>query len=523
MPERNFANRTLYHGDNLDFLRGMNSGTVNLIATDPPFNKGRDFHATPDKLTEAGAQFQDRWSWQNDIHEDWLVEIQRDEPEVWQVITAAKEVYGNDMAAFLCWLGVRLLEMHRLLTDDGSLYLHIDHTAHAWTKALLDGIFGRFNFRNEIVWRRNESGAKGSQHDASSWGSNVDYLLFYTKNDMVVFEPRIIRDFDEQEIKRRYPKVDENGERYHTKLTAWRQPSMGARPNLSYEFHGIAPPFPSGWRLSRERMEQEHAKGNIVVLDGKLERRSYLKDYLGVSPGNLWTDTGLLLGANSSERTGYPTQKPLALYERIIQASSNEGDLVLDPFCGCATTPIAAERLGRQWIGMDIWDGAYQMVLDRLESEGLAVKGKPSERTGQRLLAFADIHFETTPPTRTDDGEAATLPLRTPTGQRSQHPRPRTQHPKLLADIGAFCQGCGRDYRFDPRVLEVDHIRPKSDGGNDAYDNLTLLCPPCNKEKRDWYTLTYLQERNRQNGHLLPENENYIRHGRAKQPRRRRR
>ena len=248
MPQRNFENRTLYHGDNLDFLRGINSGTVNLIATDPPFNKNKDFHATPDSLS-AGARFQDRWSWQRDIHDDWLVAIQRDEPEVWHVITAAKEVYGDDMAAFLCWLGVRLLEMHRVLADDGSLYLHIDHTAHAWTKALLDAIFGRSNFRNEIVWRRNESGAKGSQHDASSWGSNVDYLIFYSKGNEAVFEPRITRDFDERELKRRYPKVDERGERYHTKLTAWRQPSMGARPNLCYAFKGITPPFPSGWRF----------------------------------------------------------------------------------------------------------------------------------------------------------------------------------------------------------------------------------------------------------------------------------
>ena len=227
----------------------------------------------------------------------------------------------------------------------------------------------------------------------------------------------------------------------------------------------------------------------------------------------MWSDAELLLGANSSERTGYPTQKPVALYERIIKASSNPGDVVLDPFCGCATTPIAAERLGRQWIGMDIWDGAYQMVLDRLESEGLAVKGHARSRQGQPLLVFDDIHLETGPPTRTDDAEPAALPLRTPTGQVSRYPRPRTQHPTLLADVGPFCQGCGQDYGFDTRVLEVDHIRPKSDGGSDAYDNLMLLCPPCNKEKRDWYTLTRLQELNRQNGYLLPENAGNIRHG----------
>ena len=508
MLERNFVNRTLYHGDNLDFMRGMNSGTVNLIATDPPFNKSRDFHATPDTLA-AGAQFQDRWSWQDDIHDEWLIAIQRDEPEVWHVITAAKEVYGDDMAAFLCWLGVRLLEMHRLLADDGSLYLHIDHTAHAWTKALLDAIFGRSNFRNEIVWRRNESGAKGSQHDANSWGNNVDYLLFYAKSSAAVFEPRTIRDFDDQELQRRYPKVDERGEPYHTKLTAWRQPSMGARPNLCYEFHGITPPYDTGWRLERDRMEEEFKKGNIVVIDGKVERRSYYKDYEGVSPGNLWTDKELLLGANSAERTGFPTQKPLALYERIVEASSNPDDMVLDPFCGCATTPVAAERSGRQWVGMDIWDGAHQMVLDRLETEGLAVRG----RRRRQLLTFGDITYSTTPPKRTDNGEPAALVLRTPTGRAQRLPSPRTHHGRLLTDLGAFCQGCGADYQFDTRVLEVDHINPRSQGGTDAYENLTLLCPPCNKEKRDRYTLIGLQQFNRANGYM--KNEGNLRMGRA--------
>ena len=151
MAEPNFQNRTLYHGDNLDFLRGMNSETVHLIATDPPFNKNRDFHATPDSLA-AGARFRDRWSWERDVHEEWTDNIKDDWPAVWEVIDAARAAYGDDMGAFLCWLGVRLMEMHRVLRADGSLYLHIDHTAHAYVKCMLDAIFGRKNFRNEIVW-----------------------------------------------------------------------------------------------------------------------------------------------------------------------------------------------------------------------------------------------------------------------------------------------------------------------------------------------------------------------------------
>ena len=222
-----------------------------------------------------------------------------------------------------------------------------------------------------------------------------------------------------------------------------------------------------------------------------------------------------ILNSSAKERTGYPTQKPLALLERIIKASSNPGDVVLDPFCGCATTPVAAERLGRQWVGMDIWNKAYQMVLDRLEAEGLAVPEAADIQPGQRILTFNHLTFSSRPPSRTDSGEPEVLYLRTPTGRVSRYPAPRTQHGRLLIDIGPFCQGCGRDYHFDPRVLEVDHVSPKSDGGSDAYDNLTLLCPPCNKEKRECMTLSGLQAWNQTNGHLLSGNQRNIRRGRA--------
>ena len=214
--------------------------------------------------------------------------------------------------------------------------------------------------------------------------------------------------------------------------------------------------------------------------------------------------------ASGNERVGYPTQKPLALYERIIRASSDEGDIVLDPFCGCATTPIAAERLRRQWVGIDIWDGAVDVVRQRMEDNRQLIESIPV------------IHYKTEPPTRTDNAEPAVLELQMPRG-RQRYPRPRSQHGRLTTDIGAYCQGYGRDYGFDPRVLEVDHIRPRADGGSDAYDNLTLLCPPCNREKRDRYILSYLQDINRRDGHLEPENERNIRHGRSPRARRRRR
>ena len=535
MADRNFENRTLYHGDNLDFLRGMNSGTVNLIATDPPFNKSRDFHATPDSLA-AGASFQDRWSWQDDIHDEWLVRIQRDEPEVWHVITAAKEVYGDDMAAFLCWLGVRLLEMHRILTDDGSVYLHIDDTAHAWAKALMDAVFGAHAYRNTLAWRR-----ATSHNDASNYGRIMDYLLFYSKGPTHTWNgENVVAVKTSEELQRAYPSEDDRGRFRADNLTGPRHNTQQGSPSAK-AWHGYDV-FAMGrvWSVPKTGKYAEYIERHFIpgyrAIEGVHDRLNALdaagliyhpqkgkwaglKRYADADTGNpaqnlILEPTGFTnFTAGRGEATGYPTQKPLALYERFVLASSNPGDMVLDPFCGCATTPVAAERHGRQWVGMDIWDGAHQLVLDRMEAEGLAVKNRRDRRGQGALMTFGDIRYETEPPARTDSGETATLTLRTPTGRALQYPHPRTQHGRLLADIGAFCQGCGADYTFDPRVLEVDHINPRSQGGTDAYENLTLLCPPCNKEKRDRYTLIGLQQVNRANGWM--KNENNLRMGRA--------
>ena len=213
--DRNFKNRTLYHSDNLPVLRGMDSETVDLVATDPPFNKSRDFHATPNTLASAsGAQFHDRWRWQDDIHDDWLTAIMRDEPEVWQVISTAKTVYGDDMGAFLCWLGVRLLEIHRILKPTGSLYLHIDHTAHAYVKTLLDAIFGQKNFINEIVWTYT-----GGTDTRRAFQRKHDTLLFYSKSADYTFNPVHVP-FAEATIKR-FNRIDrKTGRRYKVNTLA---------------------------------------------------------------------------------------------------------------------------------------------------------------------------------------------------------------------------------------------------------------------------------------------------------------
>lgn len=436
----NVANRTVFHGDNLKFLRGINSGTIHLIATDPPFKKDKDFYATHDSLA-SGARFSDRWKWDVDVHPDWIDAVQDDQPAVWLVIQAAKVAYGENMAAFLCWLGVRLLEMHRVLRDDGSIYLHIDHTAHAWVKALMDGIFGERNFRNEIVWHYNTGGAS-----KRGFSKKHDTLLRYSRTSDFIFNPQH-EEYRESKSDH-FKEVDADGRKYRVR----------------------------------------HVNGKDYVY--------YLDD--GRICHDVWDVDSV--NAVAKERTGYPTQKPLALYERIIKASSNPGDLVLDPFAGCATTPVAAERLGRQWIGMDLWEGAHDMVLKRLQSEGLAVEG----RSDGQLLTFGDVHYSTAPPIRSDDNDVAAPDLKLkPRFQPPAEPQMTRAEMKdqLIDAYGMACQGCRREFD-DPLYLELDHNLPRSDGGSNYISNRVLLCGPCNRIKSNTLTLTGLRRHNTKHGRM---------------------
>ena len=309
----NFPTRSLYHADNLTVLRGMNSAIVDLVATDPPFNKAKDFHALLDSQA-SGATFTDRWDWNRDIRQEWIDTIKSNYPGVDATIVASRVTYGNSMAAFLCWLGIRLIECHRVLKPTGSLYLQIDHTSHAYVKMLLDGIFGCGNFRSEIVWQaKSRSGFKSQRN---GWIRDHDILLYYRKSEAFVFNKQI-EPYSPEYISQMFRDTGADGRRY------------------------------------RER-----------------GYRRFYEDEGGIPYGDVWTDVpSFQTAVNSSEITGYPTQKPVELYERIIKASSNEGDMVLDPFCGSGTTLVAAERLGRQWVGIDIASDESGVVTKRLMAE----------------------------------------------------------------------------------------------------------------------------------------------------------
>lgn len=293
-----FPNRTLCQGNNLVFLRALPDESIHLIATDPPFNKNRQFYRAAD-----GAGFRDKWSWETDVPPESSDRLRQDQPALWAVIEAARLIHSESMSAYLCWLGIRLLEMQRVLRDDGSLYLHIDSTAQAYVKLLLDALFGAENCRNQIIWHYKTGGV------SKRWFSRKhDIILFYSKSDDYTFQPQ---------------------------------------QEKSYLRHKYG--------FANIEIEQD-AQGYF--------RRAAMRD--------VW-DIPALRG-NQPESAGFPTQKPLALYERIIRASSNPGDIVLDPFCGSGTTAVAAERLGRRWLAMDLWDGAYEMLARRWEQEGLKTR-----------------------------------------------------------------------------------------------------------------------------------------------------
>ena len=545
MDEPNFANRTLFHGDNLGFLQGLNSGTVHLIATDPPFNKGRDFHATPDSLA-AGGSFEDRWTYDKDVHPEWLDalkdfddqrrrtkkggEFQQDYGGVMTAIEAANTTWGRDMGAFLCYMGVRLLEMKRVLRDDGSLYLHCDPTASHYLKIMLDAIFGRRNFVNEIIWQR----TNGHPLSIRKFEAITDTILFYRASDAFVFHGASAP-MPEDMIERQFSLSDERGRYTTTDLT-------GGRPGgeESYmPFNGTLPSAGRGWAPPRKEKLPEwaqqmlpssyaelgqlakcHALDAIGLIhwtrNGIPRYKHYMPECPTVIAPNLWTDIGT---AKGDERYGYATQKPLALYERIIRASSNQGDIVLDPFAGCATTVVAAERLGRRWIGMDIWDGAYKAVVQRLLTEGMLRPGgvdaalradltAPSD--AQPALGFHELHLADTPPERTDDGEIA-APTLTIRPQRALPKWQRLTRAEIVERLeraqagngGVICGGCG--IVLAARYMELDHIRPRSEGGPNDITNRLLLCGPCNNLKRDDLTLNGLRKECHRRGWMVDE------------------
>lgn len=385
---------TLYTADNLYVLYGLNSRSVDLIYLDPPFNSKRTYSA-PIGSKSAGASFKDMWTWE-DVDEVYLEQLVERYPSLVRYITSVGNIHSKPMMAYLTYMTQRVIEMYRVLKDTGSLYLHVDPTASHYLKVVLDEIFGRVNFRNEIVWRYT-----GNSIPRNFFPRKHDILLWYSKGKQITFKPNDVLIPYSEATQKRYNHRDEKGRRY--KISALR-----------------------------------NGKQEVI----------YMKE------GKYCDDVWEIPVLRGKERTGYPTQKPLALLERIIKASSNEGDIVLDPFCGCATTCVKAQQLGRKWIGIDIEHKAVDVLIQRLSDDaGL----------------FKDFVHTTKVPVRTDVEKVNVND--TPVKKR------------LYTQQKNCCNGCGDEHHI--YNLEVDHIIPKSKGGGDFYENYQLLCSNCNKVKGD--------------------------------------
>jgi len=405
MSELNINNRTIFCRDNLSVLRGINSATIDLIYLDPPFNKNKKFVVALPPSAKGGG-FEDIFRRER-VKQDWIYDIKEEHPKLHQLLEAVKAMEGykelkgkkqpeEDKRSYnycyLVFMAIRLIECKRILKSDGSIYLHCDQTMSHYLKLAMDCIFGESKFRNEIVWKRTSA-----HNDSSSFGKIADNILFYgppiNKDDVrVPLDPDYVEKF--------YRYKD-------PALGVYRASDLSAKGKqgggYKYEFHGHSGP----WVYTEKRMKELEAANRIHLPKkerGMPQRKLFLSENKGQIPSNIWTD---IKPALRKERVNYATQKPLALLERIIKASTNIGEIVLDPFCGCSTAPVAAEANDRFWIGIDVSIKAYEKVKERMNGIQKEMNMEGDKETAQKYadaVEEIDEHFSTDAPKRTDDG-----------------------------------------------------------------------------------------------------------------------
>ena len=459
MADPNWQNRTLFVADNIHILRGMNSESVDCIATDPPFNAKRVFNA-PLGSRSAEQRFDDRWRW-DEVTDEWHDLIASDHPAVKEIIEAAAVIEGgrvdhrtgkistgakNSIAAFLAYMAPRIVEMRRLLKPTGVLFLQCDTEANAYLRLLLDAVFGRARFINEITRRRTT--AKG--YPTRRLPNNSDTIFAYGKSQKWKWkpshEPYDLTNLDEKTLAQ-YSKM-EGGRRYQ--LDNLVHPE-GNRPNLTYEFLGVT----RVWRWTRERMEAAYAAGRIVqTAPGRVPRfKRFLDEQPGRKRDDIWNDGDV--GQPESNPIEWSTRKPVKLYQRWIECATDKGDIVLDPFAGCATTCVAAEKLERQWVGIDIDPVAEGVTMERLEGE-----------TG--------LNMATDPVKVRKSIKRSDIPYISDTKLRQA----------LWARQGRQCANpyCDSE-NLRAADLELDHRIPKIRGGDNDSLNRIGLCGNCNTRK----------------------------------------
>lgn len=541
MSRLNMKNRTLGIMDNLDFLRAINNECIDLIAIDPPFAANETFTGRPrpavssKELAEEkalaqkhrvkhaegrGTVVRDIWTWDDDVHPHWLNRIEDDYPPVFAVIKAVEACASENEAAYIAFMAVRLIECHRVLRDTGSIYVHCDDHANSYLRMLMDAVFGSQNCRSKIRWKRT-SAHSDTRQGRRQHGRILDTLLFYSKSDQWTWNPTYT-DYDSEYVRKNYRHIEPKTNRRY-RLDNLTGPGGAEKGNPRYEVMGVT----RYWRYRKERMQELIDEGRIVqTKPGAVPAyKRYLDEMPGVPLQDLWTDIGPL-ASQSSERTGYATQKPLELYERMITTSSDPGDVVLDIFAGCATTAVAAERLGRKWIACDIAYRSWTMLKRRFALHGFALSDMTTATTDalageQPRLRKAVSHTigKAELPRRNDkDPEPFHNLLSAPSTRRNRKTSVRSASwsgriPKeeakelLVKKFGATCWGCGWEApkfpngKYDLGLLEVDHIWALRDssttnGGSDELYNLALLHPTCNRRKGSRLTLEELRRQN---------------------------
>ena len=509
MAEPNFELNALYAMDNLDLMRGMDSETVDLIYLDPPFNSKRMYQGMSGTAAEK-HKFKDTWSW-TDAKTEWLEQLYDDQRDLYNIVMVAK-AHSGGMGGYICFMAPRIIEMRRILKSNGTLYLHCDTSANSYIRNLLDITFGADSFRNEIVWERTHS----KNAVGKDFGRNHDTIYRYQKGKQATFNKEAVRKpySKNGEIPQGYS-YSKSHQRYIALAPVHAPDESSGDSGKPAIFRGKTYQTPVGrhWIVPGGRLKGETTSQGWERMDqlgrmylapnGKYPMSiRFLDEMPGIALDDVWTDISI---PGIKEDTGWKTQKPLALLERIIRASSNEGDIVFDPFCGCGTAMVVAGRLGRRWIGADDDTNAIDVVQSRIaDLRGIPTDHKNSQQQLKQYIKVINRAEGGQPPLRTDlqsdEPESLTDPTRV---IRSRKPSDRLTHDEMRTKLIEWEAGAGKTISclgcrevLTLKHFELDHQQPKSDGGTNRIDNRILLCGPCNGKKSNRMTMTTLWKEN---------------------------
>ena len=478
-----------------------------VVDKDSAYDAGLEY---PDQ-SGTTAKFDDIWDFSVRVYKDWLDALEGVSPGAYWLIQSARYTHGNGTAAYIAFMVERMLEIRRILKPTGSVYLHCDHEANAYLRQMMDAVFGAANFKNEIIWKRT-----GSHGGAKRWGPIHDTLLFYTKSNRHEWN-RTYQPYSQEYLDNFYRYEDERGRYRLVSLTG-----AGTRQGDSGKaWRGINPTdVGRHWAVPRQAlqdaypdvdMEGKTTQERLDLLDnaelvywpvkGSVpQQKRYLSTSKGVPIQDIVTDISQL-AAHSSERTGYPTQKPQALARRIIEASSNPGDLVLDCFAGCAYVPVAAELAGRRWIACDMSPRAWTVVRRQFHKQPdlrIATEGEYAEGEGvaQDLgdTRIISVRGPYDLPERTTEDAPIPMLINDLPPELTYRQRPVETTAAIwdafVEEWGTACWYCGMVKQRSRRELQLDHVEPnKRDGSNDDCWNRALACIDCNGDKGDRLTV----------------------------------